>query len=145
MRYVDIGIPANNKGKHSIGCLFWLLARMVLQMRGLAAPGHKWEIMVDLFFYREPEETKEQQEEEVPALPDYADYTGAAIGGDWSSGQIPDSQWTPDMAGAVAPVASGWTAEAGVVSDGWDAAAPPPMAVAAAVDVVPGVAPTGWE
>ena len=46
MRYVDIGIPANNKGKHSIGCLFWLLARMVLQMRGVIAPGHKWEIMV---------------------------------------------------------------------------------------------------
>ncbi|GJT84396.1 40S ribosomal protein SA-like protein [Tanacetum coccineum] len=35
MRYVDIGIPANNKGKHNIGCLFWLLARMVLQMRGV--------------------------------------------------------------------------------------------------------------
>lgn len=47
MRYVDIGIPANNKGKHSIGCLFWLLARMVLQMRGVIAPGHKWDIMVN--------------------------------------------------------------------------------------------------
>lgn len=46
MRYVDIGIPANNKGKQSIGCLFWLLARMVLQMRGTILPGHKWEIMV---------------------------------------------------------------------------------------------------
>lgn len=46
MRYVDIGIPANNKGKQSIGCLFWLLARMVLQMRGTILPGHKWDIMV---------------------------------------------------------------------------------------------------
>lgn len=46
MRYVDIGIPANNKGKHSIGCLFWLLARMVLQMRGTVRPGHKWDVMV---------------------------------------------------------------------------------------------------
>jgi ribosomal protein uS2 len=46
MRYVDIGIPANNKGKQSIGCLFWLLARMVLQMRGTILPGHKWEVMV---------------------------------------------------------------------------------------------------
>jgi len=47
MRYVDIGIPANNKGKQSIGCLFWLLARMVLQMRGTILPGHKWDIMVN--------------------------------------------------------------------------------------------------
>lgn len=46
MRYVDIGIPANNKGKHSIGCLFWLLGRMVLQMRGTILPGHKWDVMV---------------------------------------------------------------------------------------------------
>ncbi|CAN6441495.1 unnamed protein product [Victoria cruziana] len=46
MRYVDIGIPANNKGKHSIGCLFWLLARMVLQMRGTIPPNHKWDVMV---------------------------------------------------------------------------------------------------
>jgi len=46
MRYVDVGIPANNKGKHSIGCLFWLLARMVLQMRGTIRPGHKWDVMV---------------------------------------------------------------------------------------------------
>lgn len=46
MHYVDIGIPANNKGKHSIGVLFWLLGRMVLQMRGAIAPGHKWDIMV---------------------------------------------------------------------------------------------------
>ena len=46
MRYVDIGIPANNKGRNSIGCLFWLLARMVLQMRGTVLPGHKWDVMV---------------------------------------------------------------------------------------------------
>jgi small subunit ribosomal protein SAe len=46
MRYVDIGIPANNKGRNSIGCLFWLLARMVLQMRGTILPGRKWDVMV---------------------------------------------------------------------------------------------------
>ncbi|KAL0421545.1 UNVERIFIED_CONTAM: 40S ribosomal protein SA [Sesamum latifolium] len=133
------------KGKHSIGCLFWLLARMVLQMRGVIAPGHKWDVMVDLFFYREPEESKEQQEEEVPALPDYADYSAAAIGADWSSGQIPDAQWTPDMAAPIPPVASGWTADAGVAGgDGWDTAAAPPTA-APAVDVAPAVAPSGWE
>ncbi|KAL0335988.1 UNVERIFIED_CONTAM: 40S ribosomal protein SA [Sesamum radiatum] len=143
MRYVDIGIPANNKGKHSIGCLFWLLARMVLQMRGsllLDTNGMSWE----------PEESKEQEEEEVPALPDYADYSAAAIGADWSSGQIPEAQWTPDMAAPIPPVASGWNADAGVgvgvgaAGDGWDTAAAPPMA-APAIDAAPAVAPSGWE
>ena len=46
MRHVDIGIPSNNKGKHSIGCLFWMLARMVLQMRGTIPPRQPWEVMV---------------------------------------------------------------------------------------------------
>ncbi|KZV40011.1 40S ribosomal protein SA [Dorcoceras hygrometricum] len=137
MRHVDIGIPANNKGKHSIGCLFWLLARMVLQMRGVVAPGHKWDVMVDLFFYREPEESKEQQEEEAPALPDYTDYSTTALAPDWSSGQIPDAQWAPDVAAAVPPAASGWTGDGG--ADGWDVAAPPPMQPP--VDAPP----SGWE
>ncbi|XLR53492.1 hypothetical protein HN51_021746 [Arachis hypogaea] len=81
MRYVDVGIPANNKEKHSIGCLFWLLAWMVLQMRGTIRPGLKWD--VDLFFYREPKEAKQQEEEELPAAPEYTiqDFGTAGIAG----------------------------------------------------------------
>ncbi|KAJ0981072.1 hypothetical protein J5N97_009327 [Dioscorea zingiberensis] len=141
MRYVDIGIPANNKGKHSIGCLFWLLARMVLQMRGTIVSGHKWDVMVDLFFYRDPEEAKEQGEEEAPiTVPDYgavADFTSMIPTDQW-----PTDQWAADGAAvpAAAPVvpAVEWAAAEGVVSDGWDAAAAPPN------NGVP-AATVGWE
>jgi len=140
MRYVDIGIPANNKGRNSIGCLFWLLARMVLQMRGTILPGHKWEVMVDLFFYRDPEEAKEQ-EEEAAVAPEFAaitDYQGAdQWGGD---------QWTSDVtAPPVAPTGADWGAAPAPVptGDGWDQAGAPAPVVDGTVPPV--VAPTGWD
>lgn len=58
MRYVDIRIPANDKGKRIIGCLIWLLARMVLQMHGTIRIGHKWGHEGGLFFYRELEKLR---------------------------------------------------------------------------------------
>ncbi|CAN6226095.1 unnamed protein product [Urochloa humidicola] len=136
MRYVDIGIPANNKGKQSIGCLFWMLARMVLQMRGTILPGHKWDVMVDLFFYRDPEEAKELEEEEALVAPDYnavAEYTAPGTdnwGGDWGAS---DAAVPP--AGIPAPTGADWAAAPAPPTDGvWDAAAAPPAAAA-----------PGWE
>ncbi|KAB2060950.1 hypothetical protein ES319_A10G055200v1 [Gossypium barbadense] len=151
MRYVDIGIPANNKGKHSIGCLFWLLARMVLQMRGTIAPGQKWDVMVDLFFYREPEEAKQQEEEEAIAAPDYglpaADYGMGALAADQWPAQIGD-QWSADMVQApISGVPAGnWGDQVAVAvtSDVWDAAAPPAQTPGAPIDVSAPAA-TGWE
>nr|O80377.1 RecName: Full=Small ribosomal subunit protein uS2; AltName: Full=40S ribosomal protein SA; AltName: Full=p40 [Daucus carota]BAA32821.1 P40-like protein [Daucus carota] len=144
MRYVDIGIPANNKGKHSIGCLFWLLARMVLQMRGVISQGHKWEVMVDLFFYREPEETKDQEEEDLPVGDYVADYAAAPIGGADQWNAIPDAQWGGDVvqpANSAVPAGT-WTDAGPIAGDGWDAAAAPPVPGAVGLDVP---APTGWE
>ncbi|KDD76664.1 ribosomal protein S2, partial [Helicosporidium sp. ATCC 50920] len=60
---VDVAIPANNKGKHSIGVLFYLLTRLVLQARGSVSAANPWQVMVDMFFYREPEEAKEETAE----------------------------------------------------------------------------------
>ena len=64
---IDVAIPANNKGKHAIGMLYWLLTKMVLQMRGTVSAVTPWDVMVDMFFYREPEEAKEAEAEQEAA------------------------------------------------------------------------------
>ncbi|TQE09729.1 hypothetical protein C1H46_004686 [Malus baccata] len=143
MRYVDIGIPANNKGKHSIGCLFWLLARMVLQMRGSLLPGHKWDVMVDLFFYREPEEAKDKEEE--GAAMEYGNDFSAPVVGDWSA-PISDAQWVTDAPAPPIAAAPGWTAEAApIAADGWDAVAPPPQALATPPIIEGGAPAATWD
>ncbi|KAI3855771.1 hypothetical protein MKX03_033451 [Papaver bracteatum] len=142
MPYVDIGIPANNKGKNSIGCLFWMLARMVLQMRGTILPGHKWDVMVDLFFYREPEETKDQEVDEgAGPVPDFGvtEYGGGMLANDQWAG---DAQWGGDAVAAPAVAAGGDWNDTGVPAAGVDVAWEP---AAAPVDtaVIPPAA--SWE
>ncbi|XP_027335002.1 40S ribosomal protein SA [Abrus precatorius] len=144
MRYVDIGIPANNKGKHSIGCLFWLLARMVLQMRGTIRPGLKWDVMVDLFFYREPEEAKQQEEDEAPAG-DYAiaDFNAGAIAADGQWPAAVDQSWSDAVPQPIPAVpAVGWAATD--ATGDWGDSVPPPQQQIPAPGVE-SVQPSGWD
>eukprot|EP00759_Apiculatamorpha_spiralis_P008676 PhF_6_TR15615/c0_g2_i2/m.24223/K02998/RP-SAe, RPSA; small subunit ribosomal protein SAe len=60
---VDIAIPCNNRGAQSIGYIWWLLTREVLRMKGRVSRSVPWEVVPDLFFYRDPDEIMRQKQE----------------------------------------------------------------------------------
>jgi len=135
--FVDVAIPANNKGKLSIGLLFWLLAREVLRLRGTIPANSPWDVPVDLFFYRDPDEleqAEEAQNAQAAALKegDFGgdagfDATGGAAAAEPAAG---DAGW--DGSAAPAPAAGGWDAEpaaAAPATEGWDSGAPAAPAV----------------
>ncbi|KAM8759418.1 small ribosomal subunit protein uS2 [Rhynchonycteris naso] len=125
LRYVDIAIPCNNKGAHSVGLMWWMLAREVLRMRGTISREHPWEVMPDLYFYRDPEEIEKEEQAAAEKAVTKEEFQGEWTApapeftaaqpevADWSEGvQVPSVpiQQFPNEDWSAQPATEDWSA-----------------------------------
>ncbi|RMX48239.1 hypothetical protein pdam_00005398 [Pocillopora damicornis] len=145
LHHVDVAIPCNNKGAHAVGLMWWLLAREVLRMRGSISRQINWEIMPDLYFYRDPEEAeKEEQaamqhaEEQPAAAPQFPSEWGGTA--DQQTGE-----WGAEQMGTSAlPASIGATEEWGTSREWTDTTPAPSKDWAEAKDWSAEPAPKEW-
>lgn len=128
MKFIDIAIPCNTKSIYSVGLMWWILAREVLRLRGTISREVPWDVMPDLYFYRDPEEAeKEEQEKQAkevvpvppqdPYVPEVLAPPAVGVGGaaeEWNQTEVPNfaqpevGDWAADgpAIGTLPPVAT---------------------------------------
>jgi len=125
LNHIDIAIPCNNRGKHSVGLMWYLLARQVIYLRN-ATKGQPWDVMVDLFLYRDPEEAEQQEDRALEQAPTGEEWgnTGATTEGwgEQTSGQGQEWGSTPGQEWGSEQAPSGnWDNTTTAPSGSWDA------------------------
>jgi len=136
-RFVDLAIPCNNKSSNSIGLMWWFLAREVLRLRGTISRELPWEVMPDLFFYRDPEDAEKEEQARKESLAAQAaaavpvkaaeENWGEEMTTDWANEPAPGAapsqkagvkyQVTDDWSGSVKP--SDWSEETPATAEQW--------------------------
>jgi len=113
LAHIDLAIPCNNKGKESIALVYYLLSREVLYLRkSVMSRSEDWEVLVDSFFWRDPDEVLAENAEENK-WEDAAGGAGVVQPGstaDWEGTAGAGVEWegNGDDWGAPSAGAEGW-------------------------------------
>lgn len=124
LKYIDVVIPCNNKGHHSVGLAWWLLAREVQRLRGTLSRSEEWSVMPDLFFYRNSEEIKKQEQEDQKKIEEAQAPAEDLAAQDTEVYQDNAENWNAEGADTgfgEAGQAQDWAAETGAGADDWAA------------------------
>ncbi|XP_055218727.2 small ribosomal subunit protein uS2-like [Gorilla gorilla gorilla] len=126
LRYVDIAIPCNNKGAHSVGLMWWMLACKVLHMCGTISCEHLWEVMPDLYFYRDPEEIEKEKQAAVEKVVTKEEFQGewTALAPEFTATQPKVAGWSEGVQAPSVPIqlfpTEDWSAQP--ATEDWSAA-----------------------
>jgi len=84
LRNIDIAIPCNTEAANSIALMYWLLAREVQRLQGTLTRDKEWDIMVDMFIYKDPEEQEKQEDERKTTGGKYQKWAESGAADDWT-------------------------------------------------------------
>jgi len=118
IKYIDVCIPCNNKSAHGVGLAYWFLAREVQRLKGHISRAEEWNVMPDLFFYRNPDEIKKQEEEEHKAA---ADEQNDAVAADGHEDFQAEQTWEGETANNAPAQVEDWSAQPAQQAQDWTA------------------------
>ncbi len=108
--------------------MLWFLAREVLRLRGQLSRAEQWEVMPDLFFYREPEEAAKEEQQHVETHEQFDQQQAQGQEQDWDNGGTTIGQGVQLQSGFAAnedwnPAEENWNK--GAPAENWNSQVPP--------------------